>query len=69
MAAAKLICCSRFLFLLILHSKIIQIRFKAILGGEAGVHEESLFVIPFFEATVVKQFQIIFDDKWHNVML
>ena len=40
-----------------------------VLGGEAGVHEEAFFVVPFFEATVVEQLQIVLDDEWHNIVL
>ena len=39
------------------------------MGGEAGVHEVTFFVVPFFETAVVEQFQIILDDEWDNVML
>ena len=47
--------CREFLYLLLIrNSKIIQIGLKAVLGGEAGIHKETLFVIPFFEATVVE---------------
>jgi len=53
----------------ILNSKVIQISLKPILSGEAGIHEEAFFVIPFFEAAVVEQLQIILDDEGHNVML
>ena len=41
---------------------------KAILGGEAGVHKEAFFTIPFFEAAVVEQLKIVLDDKGHNVV-
>ena len=54
--------------LIIFDSKIIQIRLKPILSGEAGVHEEAFFVIPLFEAAVVKQFQVVLNDKRYNVV-
>ena len=56
-------CCS------IYNSEIVQISLKAVLGGETGVDKETFFTIPFFEATIVEQFQVIFDDEGHDVML
>jgi hypothetical protein len=50
-------------------SKVIQIRLKAILGGEASIHEEAFFSIPFFEATVVEQLQIILDNEGNDIVL
>ena len=50
------------------NSKVIQIRLKPVLGGEAGVHQEPFFPIPFFEAAVVEQLQIVLDDKGDNVV-
>ena len=35
--------------------EIVQISLKAVLGGEASVHQETLFVVPFFETAVVEQ--------------
>ena len=55
--------------ILIVNSEIIQVGFKAILGGEAGVHEETFFAIPFFEATVVEQLQVILDNEGNNIVL
>ena len=55
--------------ILIVDSKIIQVGLKAVLGGEASVHEETFFAIPFFEAPVVEQFQIVLDDKGNNIVL
>ena len=40
-----------------------------VLGGEAGVHEVAFDLVPFFEASVVEQFQVIFDDEGHDVIL
>ncbi len=51
------------------NSKIIQISFESILGGEAGVHEEAFFTVPFFEATVVEQLQVILDNEGNNIVL
>ena len=51
------------------NSKVIQIGPKAVLGGEAGVHKETFFSIPFFKPSVVEQFQVVLDDERHNVML
>ena len=56
-------------YFLIRNSKIVQIGLKSILGSEAGIHKIPFLTIPFFEAAVVEQFQVILDDKWHNVML
>ena len=39
------------------------------MGGEAGVHEEAFFAIPFFEATVVEQLQVILDNEGDNIIL
>ena len=39
------------------------------MGGEAGVHKETFFSIPFFKPSVVEQFQVVLDDERHNVML
>ena len=39
------------------------------MGGEAGVHEETFFAIPFFETAVVEQFQIVLDNKGDNIVL
>ena len=55
--------------ILIRNSKIIQIGFEMILGGEAGVHEEAFLVIPFFEAAVVEQLQIILDNEGYDIVL
>ena len=55
--------------MLVGNSKIIQISLKAVLGGEAGVHKEAFFVIPFFETTVVEQFQIVLDNEGDNIVL
>ena len=44
-------------------------RLKAVLGGEAGVHEVAFDLVPFFETAVVEQFQIILDDERDNIML
>ena len=54
---------------LIRNPKVVQISFKAILGSEAGVHEESFFTIPFFKSTIVEQLQVILNNKRDNVML
>ena len=55
--------------ILIQNSEIIQIGFKTVLGGEACVHKEALFVVPFFEAAVVEQLQVILDNEGDNVIL
>ena len=39
------------------------------MGGEAGVHEETFFVIPFFEAAVVEQLQVILDNEGNDIVL
>ena len=26
-------------------------------------------MVPFFEATVVEQFQVVLNDEWHNIVL
>ena len=44
-------------------------RLEAVLGGEAGVHEVAFDLVPFFDAAVVEQFQIILDDERDNIML
>ena len=44
-------------------SKIIQISFKCILRGEAGVGKVTLLLIPFFQSTIIKHFNFIFDNK------
>ena len=53
----------------IYNSKVVQISLKPILGGEAGVHEEAFFVVPFFEAAVVEQLQVILDNEGDNIVL
>ena len=58
-----------FILRLICNSEIVQVSLKAILGSEAGVHKEAFFVVPFFEAAVVEQFQIVLNDKRNNIML
>jgi hypothetical protein len=40
---------------LIRNPEIIQVCFEPVLGGEAGVHKEAFFVIPFFETAVIEQ--------------
>ena len=37
--------------------------------GEAGVHTEAFFAIPFFQAAVVEQLEIILDDERHEIVL
>jgi len=59
----------RISFNLVDNSKIIQIGLKAVLGGEAGVQKKAFFVIPFFEAAVVEQFQIVLDNEGNDVIL
>jgi hypothetical protein len=49
--------------------EIFQVSLESILGGEAGVHKKAFFVIPFFEATVVEQLQVILNDEGHNIVL
>ena len=51
------------------NSIIIQIRHKAILGSEAGVCEEAFLTIPFFEAAVVEQLQIVLDNEGDDIVL
>ena len=58
-----------YILLLIYNSEIIQISFKAVLGGKAGVHKEAFFAIPFFEAAVVEQLQVILDNEGDNIVL
>ena len=58
-----------FTFNSICNPKVIQVSLKAILGGEAGVHKEAFFVIPFFKTAVVEQLQIVLNDKRNNIML
>ena len=53
----------------ICNPKVIQISLKAILCGKAGIHKETFFVIPFLEAAIVEQFQVILDDEWDDVVL
>ena len=50
------------IFLSVCNSKVIQIGLKAVLGGEAGVHEEAFDLIPFFEVSVVEQLQIVLNN-------
>ena len=53
----------------IYNPKIIQISLKSILSGKAGVHKEAFFAIPFFEAAIVEQLQVVLNDERHDVML
>ena len=39
------------------------------MGGEAGVHKETFFSIPFFKPSVVEQFQVVLDNKGDNIVL
>ena len=43
--------------------EVIQIGFRSILCGETGVHQEALFIVPFFEAPVVEQLWIMHQYK------
>ena len=48
---------------LILDSKITQIRFIFILCCQI-----LFFIIPFFQSTVIKQFQVILNNEWNNII-
>ena len=39
------------------------------MGGEAGVHKKTLFVVPFFETPIIEQFQIILNDEGYDIVL
>ena len=52
-----------------LNPKIIQISLKSVLGSETGVHEETFFEVPFFEAPVVEQLKIILNNKGDDIVL
>jgi len=54
---------------LIYNFKIVQICLKSVLRCQAGIHQKSFFVIPFFETAVVEQLQIVFNDEGYHVVL
>ena len=39
------------------------------MGGEASVHEETFFSIPFFETAVIEQLQVVLDNEGDDVVL
>ena len=55
--------------ILICNSKVVQVGLEAILGGQAGVHQEALFPIPFLKASIVEQLKIVLNDKGNDVVL
>ncbi len=58
------------LYFLFLHNpKVIQIRFESVLGNKAGVHQEAFLTIPFFEAAVVEQLQIVLNSEGDDIIL
>lgn len=54
---------------LLSYPEIIQINLKPILGGQEGIHQIPLLLIPLGQTPVVKVFQIILDDEGDNIML
>ncbi len=56
-------------FISICNSEIVQICLEAVLNSETGIYKETLFVIPFFQTSLVKQLQSILNDKRHDVVL
>ena len=54
--------------LLKIDSEIFQILFKPILRGKAGVAEIAFFICPLVQSSVIKQLQIIVDDKRHDIV-
>ena len=53
---------------LIRDPEIIQIRLIFILSSQAGIRQIALFIVPFFQAAIVKHLQIIFNDKWNDII-
>ncbi len=40
----------------ILNPKIIQIGFKPVLRGEAGIHQVAMFIVPLMQTTIIEHF-------------
>ena len=55
--------------MLIKNPEVVQVGLEAVLGSQAGVHQEAPLMIPFLETPVVEQLQVILDDKGDDVML
>ena len=36
--------------------------------GQAGICQITLFVVPFFQSTIVEHLQIILDDEWNDII-
>ena len=39
------------------------------MGGEECIRKIAIFMSPFLQAAIIKQLQIIFDDKWNDTVL
>ena len=53
---------------LISNPEIVQICFIFILCGQTGISQITLFIIPFFQSSVIEHLQIILYDEWNNII-
>ena len=53
---------------LIRDSEVIHDGLELILRGQAGIQQITSFRFPFVEATVVKHFEIVRNNEWHDVV-
>lgn len=60
--------CAAVFSLLICNSKIIQVCFISILCCQASISQIPFFIVPFFQSSIIKHFQIILDNKWNNIV-
>lgn len=49
--------------------EILQILFKFILCSQTSIRQITFFIIPLFQSTIIKQFQIILNDKRNNIIV
>ena len=42
--------------------------FELVLGGEAGVGEETINVAPFVETAIIEEFKVVGNDEGYNMI-
>ena len=48
--------------------KMLKEGFELILGGEAGVSEETINVTPFVETAIIEEFKVVGNDEGYNMI-
>ena len=48
--------------------EVVEDSLVLVLGGEAGICQETIDVAPLTQAAIVKQFKVISDDEWYDAV-